>query len=138
MKQRIFKPGFRIDTKDVLVIVLGALGVGYVSRVDGFLALVLGFVLGHFFLFCNVLRLARRLELAWAASFTLLSGCTIALGQPGELITVLCVLTATLVVMALQLRDPSYCGVAWQSINPDLPRWWAAQSSSATGAGSHE
>jgi len=35
----------------------------------GTLALVAPYVLGHFFLFCNVYRISRTLELVWSAVF---------------------------------------------------------------------
>ena len=127
MKQKLFKPGFRIDVKDVVVILLGISGVWYVAPIDCFLAFVIGFAVGHFFLFCNVFRLARRLELAWATIFIGLCGSQIAAGQPGVTVTLLCTLVTTGIVIASQLRNPSYHGIGWQRINPKLLDWWRAQ-----------
>ena len=131
MTPRLFQPGFRLDAKDLGVIVLGALLVIFVARFDGFLALLFGFSVGHFFLFCNILRMARIFELGWAAVFLALSGSTLASGQPGETLTILGTLIATALLTALQLRHPSYHGIAWKRLNPGLPDWWAKQESTA-------
>ena len=127
MTKLLFKPGFRIDTKDVLAILLGGAGAWYMAPVDEFLALVIALSLGHFFLFCNVFRLARPRELAWAVFFVVLCSCQITLGKPGVLAVLLCTLVATVIVIGAQMRDPAYHGVGWQRINPKLPDWWKNQ-----------
>lgn len=130
----VFAPGFRIDAKDVVVLVIGAVSSTYVLRIDAFLALVIAFALGHFFLFCNVLRMARYLELIWATVFVLLCASTIALGQPHPALAVSGVLLTTLLVSVLQLRSPSYHGIAWQRVNPGLVQWWERQGHDSTHA----
>lgn len=37
-------------------------------------------VVGHFFLFCNVVRLRRTYELVWAAAYVVATGVAIAVG----------------------------------------------------------
>ena len=127
MKQMLFKPGFRIDVKDVIVILLGITGVWFVEPIDGFLASVIGLTVGHFFLFCNVFRLARRLELGWTTIFIGLCICQITMGQPGVTVTLICTLVTTGIVIASQVRSPAYHGIGWQRINPKLPDWWKTQ-----------
>ena len=127
MTQRVFQPGFRIDAKDVLVLILGVCGVVFLAGVAPFLAVIVGFAVGHFFLFCNVFRLGRPLELIWASVFVALAGSTLSTGLPGPGITVGITLATTLAVITVQLRQPSYHGLGWQRINPDLPAWWAAR-----------
>ena len=39
---------------------------------------VVGFVVAHFFLFCNVVRMARPLEFLWSGIFVALAAATIA------------------------------------------------------------
>lgn len=97
------------------------------------MGLIIGFVVGHFFLFCNVFRVARPLELAWAALFTALAGSTIVVEQPEWPVTLATSLVATLLVIVVQMRKPSYHGIAWQWINPELPEWWEAQGGGAGG-----
>ena len=127
MTQRVFQPGFRIDTKDVVVLVLGGCGVVLLAGIDPFLAVIVGFAVGHFFLFCNVFRLGRPLELIWASVFVALAGSTLSTGLPGPEFTVGITLATTLAVIAAQLRQPSYHGLGWQRINPGLPEWWKAR-----------
>ncbi len=97
------------------------------------MGLVIGFAVGHFFLFCNVFRVARPLELSWAVLFVALAGSTISLEKPGWQVTIATSLVATLLVIVVQMRMPSYHGVAWQRINPELPQWWQRQGGSRLG-----
>jgi len=119
-----FKPGFRISATDVTFLVLGALGASGAAAHYPWLSLVIVFTVGHFFLFCNVVRMDRSLELAWASVFLILAGCTLTVSTPGWQVTFLASLLGTAVVVLVQIRKPSYHGVAWAHINPDLPLWW--------------
>lgn len=127
-----FKPGFRIDLIDALVLIAGAAGAVFAARVEWWMGTLIAFAVGHFFLFCNVFRVGKPLELSWSALFVALAGCTIVLEQPGWVITLGATLLATVLVIALQMRKASYHGIAWQRINPGLPQWWEAQSASST------
>ena len=77
-----------------------------------------------FFLFCNVVRVSRVLELIWASSFTVL--CIAALHlEVAPLWAVFVVsLLLTTVLVGLELRKPSYHGVAWRKLNPELESWF--------------
>jgi hypothetical protein len=119
-----FKPGFRLSIIDCVVLLIGAVAAISLARLIPWLAFCIAFVLGHFFLFCNVFRLARPLELAWAGLFCLSAYCTVLLGQPGWTLTTVDSLVATAAVVAIEMRKPSYHGVLWQSINPNLSEWW--------------
>jgi hypothetical protein len=87
---------------------------------------LVAFVVAHFFLFCNVVRMARPYELAWAAVFLPLASSTMLAGAPGWPVTTAASLAVTVAVVVLQMRRPSYHGVAWQRVNPGLPTWWEA------------
>lgn len=115
-----FHPGFRCSVTDVAIVVAGACAAVEVPN----LGLWIAVAIGHFFLFCNVLRLARVLELAWAAVFVLGAGAV----RAGVAVTpVLAAIGATsLVVTVLAIAQPSYHGVLWRWINPKLPHWWRA------------
>ncbi len=128
MPPRPFNPGFRLDAIDTLVLVAGAAGAIFIAQMEWWMGLIVGFAVGHFFLFCNVFRVAKPLELTWSAIFVVLAGSTIATGQPGWLVTIATTLVATLAVIAMQLRKPSYHGIAWQRFNPRLPEWWESQA----------
>lgn len=84
----------------------------------------MAFVVGHFFLFCNIVRMARPLELVWAIVFTGLAAMTILTGSPSPAVTAGLSLLVTIVVVMIELRKPSYHGLGWHTINPNLPNWW--------------
>ena len=66
------KYGFRFSVTDAIVILLCLTATGGVYGAAPELlpiALLFPVVLGHFFLFCNVFRIHRWLELTWAAFF---------------------------------------------------------------------
>jgi len=119
-----FKPGFRFSAIDALILVAGALGAWIVSFRIGWLGFVIAFTVGHFFLFCNVFRIARFLELIWAAIFLFLTRFTVVSGRPGWTVTTLVSLGVTVLVVRAELRRPSYHGVGWRRFNPNLPQWW--------------
>ncbi|WP_156346572.1 hypothetical protein [Verrucomicrobium spinosum] len=63
-----FAPGFRFSWTDALVLILGAGLTGWLASFAGELALLAAWVIGHFFLFCNVFRIGRKPELVWAGA----------------------------------------------------------------------
>jgi hypothetical protein len=126
MNQQAFAPGFRLSVVDVFVLVLGTAATIAFSMFEWWWGFVPAFVLAHFFLFCNVVRMARRLELMWASVFVVLAGATVVFDTPGWLVTALVSLLVTAVVVIIEIRKPSYHGVGWRRINPGLPAWWEA------------
>lgn len=128
MQQAAFAPGFRLSVSDMLVLIVGTGGALALGSMVWWWGFVVGFAVGHFFLFCNVVRMARPLELLWAGVFVALAVATITLGVPAWPLTAASSLLVTALVVVLQLRSPSYHGLGWQRINPGLPVWWAAQS----------
>jgi hypothetical protein len=124
MKKTVFSPGFRLSVSDVCVLAFGVAIIIILSMYVWWWSFIPAFVLAHFFLFCNVLRAARPLELLWASVFILLAGSTITLEVPGWFITVLVSLLMTAIVVTVEIRKPSYHGAGWQRLNPELPVWW--------------
>lgn len=122
-----FAPGFRTSTRDACVLCAGAVGSGLLVQSNVSAAIVIGFAVAQFFLFCNVFRISRALELIWAGVFVVLAGATIVLGWPGWWVTAGISTGVTLVVILIEMRKPSYHGIGWRWINPDLPKWWEAQ-----------
>ena len=110
----------------MVVIVLGAALSAWLATVVPWWGAMVAFVVAHFFLFCNVVRMARPLELAWSAIFLVLAVATLSADVPGWPATVAVTLAATVALVALQMRRPSYHGIGWQRINPDLRAWWEA------------
>lgn len=119
-----FRPGFRISEIDVGVLLLGFAVSPLLGRLNDILGLSALLTIAHFFLFCNVLRLGRVLELLWAVTFTGLVASTLLYRMPSWDLTVLLTLCVTAVVSTIQVMRPSYHGVLWKRLNPSLPQWW--------------
>ena len=119
-----FRPGFRFSFFDALILLAGGFGSCLAWSKEGWVSLVIAFVVLHFFLFCNVFRIARAPELVWAAIFIALAWCTVATGSPPWLVTVCLSLVMTVVLVVIEMRKPSYHGVGWSRVNPNLRQWW--------------
>jgi hypothetical protein len=131
MSERRFQPGFRLSAFDVVILLIGSAASAYSTTIDRWFGIAIAFVVFHFFLFCNVLRMSRGLELIWAAAFIGLAVAAISLHMLSW-ISVFAISTAITAVLAIiEARRPSYHGVGWQKLNPRLPQWW--QSTAARG-----
>ncbi len=118
------KLGFRLSTIDILVLISTAIvaTAGYFySSVITFLVL---FVVVHFFLFCNIIRMSRPPELIWAGVFLSLASASLLKGFPSWPVTALFSASLTAILVVIETRKPSYHGVLWQKINPGLPEWF--------------
>lgn len=127
MNNRPFNPGFRISVQDIVVLVVGTIGSFLVAQVELMFGLAIAFSIVNFFLFCNVFRIPRQLELTWAAIYLFLIGSTMTSQQPGWFFSFGLSVAVTLVVVVFQMRQPSYHGIGWKQLNPQLPTWWQAQ-----------
>ncbi len=121
-----FKPGCRLSALDVCVLICGTVGSVAAWPLVWWVGFVIAFVVAHFFLFCNVFRMSRPLELVWAATFAALAGSTVVSETPSWFVTVVGSLIVTVAVIAIEMRSPSYHGIAWRRLNPRLPQWWDA------------
>lgn len=90
--------------------------------------LIIAFVVGHFFLFCNVFRIVRRSELFWAGAFVIMTGGTLMTEIPGWPITIAASLFLTAGLIVLEMTQPHYHGIFWKRVNPSLREWWEKQS----------
>ena len=133
MAERKFQPGFRLSAIDVLVLVVGGAASAYAMTVDRWFGIAIAFVVLHFFLFCNVLRMSRPLELIWAGIFAALAIAAISFDLLSWPAVFAISGAVTVIVAVVEVRRPSYHGVGWQKVNPRLPEWW--QSAAATGGG---
>ncbi len=122
-----FKPGFRLSLMDAAVIVLGIAGGLFLARLDPLFGFLVGFVVGHFFLFCNVFRISRPPELIWAAVFTALSGATLVTGLPGWNATIGTSILIAILAILRETGAPSYHGIFWRHFNPDLETRWKSR-----------
>ena len=119
-----FQPGFRLSTRDQIVLVVGALCALLAWPRLWWGGLAIAFAVGHFFLFCNVFRIARRLELVWTVVFLLLVRFSGVTGRPSWGVSALLSLSVTAVVVIIEMRKPSYHGIGWARVNPGLRAWW--------------
>lgn len=122
--ETVFKPGFRISKLDVGFMLLVFVSSLLLARLFEQLALAALFAVLHFFLFCNVLRAKRWLELMWAAAFVGLWASSFFWGVPSWHYTYALAFAVTLVVAVVQVLLPSYHGAFWAILNPRLPQWW--------------
>lgn len=132
-KDADFRPGLRLSKGDVVVLAVGGICSLALWDMADLMSMSILFTLAHFFLFCNVLRMCRLYEMIWAVLFIFFASQTIAVNIPGWTDTVLIMLGVTATLSVLQLRQPSYHGILWQRINPDLPCWWAEHQAKARG-----
>jgi hypothetical protein len=127
VKNAAFQPGFRFSIFDAVILAGGGIGTAMGWSVEWWLGVLVGFVVLHFFLFCNVFRVARGPELVWAGSFVLLAGSAIVFRVPDWWL----VFTGGLVLSAFliyrETRKPGYYGVGWRRFNPNLEEWWRKQ-----------
>lgn len=127
-----FTPGFRFSWLDLGVLVIGAVAAVIASRLEPVAGFLIAYVLGHFFLFCNVFRISRRLEYLWAACFVVLAACTVIIGVPGWIATGAGGLICAAVLITIEMRQPSYHGIGWQRINPGLRQWFEGRQGSCS------
>lgn len=123
-----FNPGFRISKLDIAFIIV-ALGFavwlyGYSAK----LSFVVLFVVAHFFLFCNIVRMSRTPELIWGSIFSIVFISSMQYGFPPWYAAISLALVATVVLVALELKKPSYHGVFWIKVNPELPEWFSRKN----------
>ena len=127
-KKNDFKPGFSLSNTDALVLAAGICGAVLLFPHFPRLAVAILFVVSHFFLFCNVVRMARPSELIWAATFTLLSlGAMRFEWLPWSLVLLLS-LVLTVALVFWETKKPRYHGVLWQKFNPNLASWFENRS----------
>ena len=126
MPNASFQPGFRCSIFDALILATGLLGAFWLRSHGPWLGFVIAFVVGHFFLFCNVFRISRVLELVWTTIYIAVTLFIVRSHAASWTPMALLPLVTTVFVIGIELRKPSYHGIGWQRINPDLPEWWEA------------
>jgi hypothetical protein len=124
MLERQFRPGFRLSALDIVVLIVSGVASGFLLTFDRWLGVAVAFVMLHFFLFCNVLRMSRSLELVWSAIFAGLAVATILLNPAWWPMVFAVSLVVTVITAIIETRRPSYHGVGWKKFNPGLLEWW--------------
>lgn len=87
------------------------------SPVDRDLALLIGFVLGHFFLFCNIFRVRRGPELVWTAVFLANYGLWHLSGHFWIVGVFLTQIPLTIFLLWRETRKPWYHGIGCRRLN---------------------
>lgn len=119
-----FAPGFRFSWTDAVVLVVGAVLTWWLARLAGELALLAAFVIGHFFLFCNVFRIGRKPELVWSGAFMVLAALSLGMEILDLRLALGLALGLSTLLILRETRLPRYHGIFWQRVNPRLPEWW--------------
>jgi hypothetical protein len=132
MTKHRFAPGFRLSPLDVVVVIVGVASAVAVALLNLWVGIAIGYVVLHFFLFCNVLRMSRPLEFLWAIAFTALAIAAARLQLISWPTALVCAALLTIVLAVIESRRPSYHGVGWQTLNPRLPEWWSARVGDAS------
>lgn len=112
--------GFRLSAVDVVVLVIATVvGAGGYAPMAGY-SLFIPFVVYHFFLFCNVFRIRRKPELAWAGAFLAHLAAWVVVGGINIPMLFCLQLVVTVVVIAYEIRQPSYHGIFARRFNPRI------------------
>ncbi|MGV3662036.1 MAG: hypothetical protein ACO1TE_17760 [Prosthecobacter sp.] len=114
------KAGFRFSPWDALILLAGAGLTWWLRMQEVPLWWTVPMVLGHFFLFCNVFLVWRRLELIWAGLFVINVAAHVTIEVVEWWPPVLWQMPVTLVVIVWQMRSPWYHGIFARRINPRL------------------
>ena len=116
--------GFRFSVTDGVAVLLCVVATYVLWPAIGPFSLLLPYVLGHFFLFCNVFRVRRRPEVIWAAIFVVNFAVWVLVGGVGISGPFLTQLPVTVVLVALECRQPTYHGVCSRIFNArDIERY---------------
>lgn len=108
--------GFRLSVTDAGVLLACGLGTWWLWGPLGEFALLLPFVLGHFFLFCNVFRVGTRAELVWCFCFVAVFLGSLHGGWFGMGVLLLAQSPVTLGVILYALTRPDYHGIFWKRL----------------------
>jgi len=120
-----FKPGFRLSIVDMIVIIIAISASIYFFNSARSISYLIAFVVGHFFLFCNVTRMSRIPEIIWAIFFTALAALSIKYNLLTLPIVFLASIGLTIILIFIESRKPSYHGLLWQKVNPNLETWFS-------------
>jgi hypothetical protein len=111
------KAGFRLSVADVLFIAASAAAFVVLRGQLGTGAWGIPFAVGHFFLFCNVFRVRRAYELAWAAVFLANAATWAAAGHFSWGMVLATQAPFTLAAIGAEMRSRAYHGVGCRRLN---------------------
>lgn len=126
MARSTFNPGFRLSFFDIVILAAGLVGSIILGSQIWWAGMVVGLVVFHFFLFCNVFRVSRSPELIWGATFIALAGLTILIEFPGWITTTVLSIAMSSFLIWRETKKKDYHGIYWKRWNPSLFDWWTA------------
>lgn len=103
--------GIRISSTDTVVLLVGTGITVWLHRTAFPLWWAVPMVLGHFFLFCNVFLVRRKLELLWAGFFMINAGFHVVRGYWDAWPTCGWQIPVSLLVIGWEILSPRYHGV---------------------------
>lgn len=112
--------GFRFSSIDAVALILFAAAVVILHRHGNSLSWIVTIVAGHFFLFCNAFRVARRRELIWAVVFVVNVALLLWLGRLDWPNVLVYQLPITVGVIAWELKARRYHGIFADRLNARL------------------
>jgi hypothetical protein len=115
--------GFRFFATDAIVLFAAAAGAVALWWMENPIWWVLAIVVGHFFLFCNVVRLRRNFELVWSVLFILNTGLWMWLENLSLMAVLACQLPITAAFVIAEMRSSRYHGIFAQRLNPRLDEY---------------
>ena len=119
--------GFRFSLADAIAICVFLAAAAGLRHLGSALWWLLVIAAGHFFLFCNVFRIARRRELFWAALFVLNVGAWTWFGRLIWTGVLFWQLPFTAGVIIDEMRRSGYHGAFADKINPRLNEYLRAR-----------
>lgn len=122
--------GFRFSVMDVIIFAGGAVTTLGLWQVVGQFALMVPYLLGHFFLFCNTFRVGGERDLIWIGTFLINAYAWIQTDNLPLHLAIQAVVTLALIVQCVLGKN--YHGIACAQINPKRYRDGAMLEGSLT------
>jgi hypothetical protein len=115
---RDWKPsaGFRFAPHDAFAIVICVAVTMVFCPILGNIVILFPVVLGHFFLFCNVFRVPRYLELSWSGIFVVNVGIWVSLSRLDWIVIVVTQLPPTLLAISIAIVSNDYHGIGYSLV----------------------
>jgi len=128
--------GFRFFATDAIVVIAAAAGAILLRRMENPIWWVLAIVVGHFFLFCNVIRMRRGFELTWSVLFILNISFWMWMENLSSTTVVACQLPITAAFVIAEMRSTRYHGIFAPCLNPRLSEYLKERQAAFASAGS--
>lgn len=122
-----FQPGFRFSVLDAFILAIALFLAVFLRSFGWNYAILVGFIVLHFFLFCNVVRMSRVPEIIWSVVFICLFYCQLNFSALSFNLALLISFLVTVILVFIETRKPSYHGIGWKRINPKLPEWFSGK-----------